>query len=163
MSWWYANVGKGMVSLRDHTVFVRLLQPEIDYNSQHARHGDIVDHAYTCAYRTPPIEYEAQEDTFLLLSWCVTKAISVPFLPPSNPAARVMPCGPSRPPHSSAVIQVCEWLFSFILIDRQFRMSECIEMRESRVNRGNKELRGSQTCEMQEFPCDLLRFARRPH
>ena len=81
MSWRYANVGKGMVSLKDHIVFVRLLQPEVDHNSQHGRHGDIVDHAYTCAHRIPPIEYEAQEDTFLLLSWCVLKAVSVPLLP----------------------------------------------------------------------------------
>ena len=66
-------MGKGMGSLRDHIVFVRLLQPEVDHNSQHARYGDIVDHAYTSAHRTPPVEYEAQEDTFLLLPGVLQK------------------------------------------------------------------------------------------
>src|SRR6266508_3022989 len=116
MSWRDANVSTGMVSQRDHIVFVRLLQPEVDQNSQHAGHSDIVDHAYTCAHRTPPIECEAIKlpSCFCLVCY---KGNFCAIPSPSNPGARVMPCGLSRPPHSSAVTQGCEWLFSFILID----------------------------------------------
>lgn len=53
---------------------------------------------------------------------------------------------------------MCEWLFSFILIDRQFRMSECIEMRERVVSTG-----ALRPAKCKSSPCDLLRFARRPH
>jgi len=120
MSWRYANVGKGMVSLRDHIVFVRLLQPEVDHNSQHARHGDIVDHVYTCAHRTPPIEYEAQEDTFLLLS-CVLQRQFPCHSFPIKPGGLRDTMQPVQAHYSSAVIQACEWLFSFILIDRQIQ------------------------------------------
>ena|SRR5258706_3837465 len=80
-----------------------------------------------------PLEYEAHEDTLLAVVLVCYKGNFCAIASPSPPAARAMLCVLCRPHHSSAVIQVCEWLFAFILIDRQIE-NELVYRNEREVS-----------------------------
>src|SRR5438552_16983126 len=44
----------GRATSRAQHRYAALVQPEVDYNSCHTHHADIVDHAYACTHTTPP-------------------------------------------------------------------------------------------------------------